>query len=177
MESGWYQTCNIAYPRALLEQLGGFDERFGQLGEDADVGLRAAAAGARTTFASDALVWHAVIPRGLQAALREAGRRDTLPLLIARHPRQRERLFVGVFWKRSHATLPLAALAVIAARRRPLAIAGVVPYLMHNVDLERVRSPRRALRAASSLATQGLVDAVEIVATMRGAARSGTLVL
>ena len=41
----WYQTCNIAYPRALLERLGGFDERFDG-GEDADLGLRAVEGGA-----------------------------------------------------------------------------------------------------------------------------------
>ena len=43
----WYQTCNIAYPRALLERLDGFDERFDG-GEDADLGLRAVEGGAQS---------------------------------------------------------------------------------------------------------------------------------
>ena len=46
--SGWYETCNIAYPRALLERLEGFDEEFAGPdggsypigGEDTDLGLR-----------------------------------------------------------------------------------------------------------------------------------------
>ena len=41
-----YPTCNIAYPRALLERLGGFDEayRFASA-EDTDLGWRAREAG------------------------------------------------------------------------------------------------------------------------------------
>ena len=56
--SGWYETCNIAYPRELLERLGGFDAAFAGNdrgdypvgGEDTDLGLRARAAGAELVF-------------------------------------------------------------------------------------------------------------------------------
>ena len=43
----WFQTCNIAYPRDLLERLDGFDERFTSAGEDVDLGWRATAPGPR----------------------------------------------------------------------------------------------------------------------------------
>ena len=39
--TGWFETCNMAYPRALLERLGGFDEAFGFGGEDTDLAWRA----------------------------------------------------------------------------------------------------------------------------------------
>ena len=47
-----YETCNIAYPRAVLEALAGFDERFGlePAGEDTDLAWRAIGAGCRTVF-------------------------------------------------------------------------------------------------------------------------------
>ena len=44
--AAWGQTCNIVYPRALLEQLGGFDEALPVAREDTDLALRARAAGA-----------------------------------------------------------------------------------------------------------------------------------
>ena len=44
--SRWAETCNIVYPRALLEALGGFDERLPvAAGEDTDLALRALGAG------------------------------------------------------------------------------------------------------------------------------------
>ncbi|MGH6885065.1 MAG: glycosyltransferase family 2 protein, partial [Geminicoccales bacterium] len=44
--TGWYETCNMAYPRALLARLGGFDEAFDFGGEDTDLAYRAIEAGA-----------------------------------------------------------------------------------------------------------------------------------
>src|SRR5947209_2610430 len=57
-----YQACNIFYPRALLETLGGFDEAYDRrsAGEDTDLAWRAIELGHRTVFAPDALVHHAV---------------------------------------------------------------------------------------------------------------------
>ncbi|MEA2295457.1 MAG: hypothetical protein QOE86_3096, partial [Solirubrobacteraceae bacterium] len=55
------QTCNIAYPRAVLEAAGGIDESFPQaVGEDTDLALRARAAGAPYVAAPAALTYHAV---------------------------------------------------------------------------------------------------------------------
>jgi GT2 family glycosyltransferase len=174
--SPWFETCNMAYPRALLERLGGFDERFAALGEDADLGLRATEAGAEHRYLDEALVWHAVIPRGLAGALREARRRDTIPLLVARHPRQRSALYRGLFWKRSHALLVLAA-AGMATRRPALAAAAAAPYLWSNTDPRSLGGPRRAARQASYLGARALVDAVEVATTVRAAVRARSWVL
>src|SRR5438270_793063 len=52
-------TCNIAYERALLERVGGFDER-AVTGEDVDLSLRAEEAGAKLVAAPEAITNHAV---------------------------------------------------------------------------------------------------------------------
>jgi GT2 family glycosyltransferase len=174
--SPWFETCNMAYPRALLERLGGFDERFAALGEDADIALRARSQGIEFSYLDGALVWHAVIPRALPGALREARRRDTIPLLIARHPGQRSALYRGFFWKRSHALLLLAA-AGLATRRPLVAAAAAAPYLRANTDPRSLAGPRRAARQVAYLAARALVDSVEVATTMRAAARARSLVL
>jgi GT2 family glycosyltransferase len=175
--SDWYQTCNIAYPRSLLERLGGFDEAFGQLGEDTDLGLRAREAGARILYLDDALVWHGVIPRTFAAAIRETRRRDTIPLIVLRHPGQRRALYGRVFWKRSHALFLLAAAGVGMARRFPPSVLAALPYVIANTDTASLTGPRRALRLLGVLGTQALLDAVEVAVTVQSAARHRTLVV
>jgi len=57
-ETGFYETCNIAYRRDWLECLAGFEESFYYYGEDTDLAWRAKKAGARTVFLPDAVVHH-----------------------------------------------------------------------------------------------------------------------
>ena len=77
--SGWFETCNMAYPRELLERLGGFDEAYDFGGEDTDLAWRAIEAGAEPRFVEGALVWHAVSSRTFPRALAEATRWRDLP--------------------------------------------------------------------------------------------------
>jgi GT2 family glycosyltransferase len=51
-------TANLSIERALLLELGGFDEGFSYGWEDTDLGLRAARAGVRLLYAPDALGYH-----------------------------------------------------------------------------------------------------------------------
>jgi GT2 family glycosyltransferase len=172
----WFQACNIAYPRALLERLGGFDERFpGPAGEDTDLALRAREAGARAVWVSDALVWHAVHPRHLPRALAETLRWDVVPAVVARHPAQREALRRRVFWKESHERLALAA-AGLLTRRRVLVLAAFAPYVeLHLRGYDR--TPRGLARAALDLPARVAVDAAEVAVTVRGSMRHGVPVV
>jgi glycosyltransferase involved in cell wall biosynthesis len=162
-----YETCNIAYPRALLEQLGGFDETYpAPAGEDSDLGWRAVTAGAELRFAPAALVHHAVHQRGPLAALRDVRLATEGVQAYKTNAELRQYLPQGIFYRRSHALFLEAALAVFLARRCPPALAFALPYAMH------VRSRARRDRAKAS-ATPFYVafDAAEIAATVRGAVR------
>ena len=55
---GWAATANLLVPRALFEELGGFDASFRIAGEDADLCYRATAAGYRLAYCADAIVTH-----------------------------------------------------------------------------------------------------------------------
>jgi GT2 family glycosyltransferase len=167
----WFPTCNIAFPRDLLERLGGFDEDFPTAwGEDTDLGLRAIDAGGTVHYIPAALSYHAVNARTLRQALREAWRRDSLPMVFARHPRQRRALFLDTFVRRTHANFLLALLGVLIVRRHPLlGVAAMLPYLRNR------RPPALALRSVPQilvhLPTRIAVDATEVVAVGRAAVR------
>ena len=175
--TGWYETCNVAYPRALLERLGGFDEGYTRAGgEDTDIALRALELGARAIFEPRALVWHAVHPRHLPEALRETLRWGANPRLLARHPRLRGALPLGLFWKSSHARLLLALAGGALLRRSSLAAVLVLPYLeLHARAYER--SARGLARAALDLPSQTAVDGLEVGVTAAAAARARVVVL
>jgi GT2 family glycosyltransferase len=182
--SGWYETCNIAYPRELLERLGGFDAAFAGNdrgdypvgGEDTDLGLRARAAGAELVFEPAALVRHAVHSRHLGRALRDTRRWRSVPLVLARHPQQRAALQAGVFGRRAHWALLLAALALPLRRRPVLASAVAAPYVEHHLR-GYPRTPRGMARGLLDLPPRALVDAAEVAVTAAAAVRHRVPVL
>jgi GT2 family glycosyltransferase len=182
--SGWYETCNIAYPRALLERLRGFEEHFAGAddgdypvgGEDTDLGLRAVEEGAEERFVADALVHHAVHSRHLGRALRDTRRWRSVPPVLARHPGQRSVLHAGLFGRRAHWALLLAALAY-PLRRRPLAaLAAAGPYLGHHLRGYPVTA-RGVARGLADLPARALVDGAEVAVTAAAAARHRVPVL
>jgi GT2 family glycosyltransferase len=172
-----YESGNIAYPRGLLERLGGFDEGFtgSAWGEDTDLGLRARAEGARRIYVDGAVVWHAVLPRRLPDALRDAARYDSLVELLARHPEHRRALFPAGVIKESHATFLLALAGAVALRRRPmLAAFACTPYVgrhLHRHLGANPLTPRKLARFASQLPALVAIDAVEVAVTARAAIR------
>jgi GT2 family glycosyltransferase len=174
----WFQTCNIAYPRALLEQLGGFDESFWEAaGEDTDLGWRAIEAGTRVVYEPAALNWHAVHQPGAWRLIHSTQKWRLAVRNVARHPQLRDSLHHRIFWKPAHERLLVAALGIaIAARPQtrslPLACAALSPYLaIHRSQHGSYAGTAAALPAHVAL------DAAEIVAMVRGSVESGTLVL
>jgi glycosyltransferase involved in cell wall biosynthesis len=101
-----FPTCNMLYPRVLLERIGGFDtQTYGRDpgGEDCDLAWRAIEAGARPEFAADAVVQHAVTHPGPLGKLRIAARWTTPMTAYARHPGLRKSQFIHwIFWKDIH---------------------------------------------------------------------------
>lgn len=173
------QTCNIAYPRRLLELVDGFDE-LGPVpaGEDTDLFLRCEdQAAARLCPVPDAVVHHAVEPLTLIQTLRFTRRWEHLALLVKRHPRLRHHLTYGVFWKPRHPLALLALVGVATAARRPLV--GLVLTLpwCRAAGLHLPRSPRQMLRLTRRLGSSAAIDIVEIAVLARGSVRYRTLYL
>jgi GT2 family glycosyltransferase len=170
----WFQTCNIAYPRALLERLGGFDERFTDAaGEDTDLGWRAVEAGARVVYEPAALNWHAVHNPGALQLIRASQKWRMGVSNVARHPQLRAALHRRVFWKESHERLLVALAGAVVLRRAPaLAVAAALPYLI----LQR-RQHGSLAGAAAALPAHVALDTAEVVAMLRGSAGARTLVL
>lgn len=178
----WHPSCNIAYPTAVLEALGGFDEAYlAPYGEDTDLGLRALASGTPIVYADDAIVWHAVHTRTLPAALREARRAEWVPLVLSRHPEQRRALYRHLFLYDSHATLLVGLVgAALFRHHRRLAAAAFAPYLLHHLRHARggpAPTPLGTVRLALEVLQRLVVDTAELTASIRGSIRHRSIVL
>jgi glycosyltransferase involved in cell wall biosynthesis len=133
-EYGLYETANLLVRREWLERDGFTDfvpagER--PFGEDAWWAWRARRAGARTAFAPDALVRHAVIAGDARSHVAARSHLRWFPELVDRVPELRDAfLWRGVFLSPRTAAFDLAAAGVVAAvaARRPALLAAALPY-------------------------------------------------
>jgi GT2 family glycosyltransferase len=175
----WFPTCNIAYPRDVLDRLDGFDEAFTMVAgnptyvaEDTDLAWRALKAGIRFTWVDHAIVHHAVADLGPSGRLRLAAGWAPIFRIFKRHPELRRRLPLGRFWKYSHWHLSMAAIGVGAGRRFPPALLLAAPYawgLRVRMTAERARARHVPYYVAN--------DALEMVSAARGSVAARTLVL
>jgi glycosyltransferase involved in cell wall biosynthesis len=180
-ERGFYETANLFVTRRLFDQVGGFEEWIDTggeklLAEDVWFGWRAVRAGARTAFADDALVHHAVFPRGPGGFVSEKLRLRYFPLIAARIPEFRERtLYRHWFLSRRSAAFDLAitgaTLALVTRSRLPLV--ATLPYGRHAVS-DTLRFRRRAPFVA---AVRTLADATTLGALLAGSVKARSLVL
>lgn len=115
-EDGRYETANVGYHRSLLEQVGGFDERFRRpFGEDIDLAWRARELGGRTLFVPDALVHHEVFASRWWDHVRETRRRGAVVAVVARHPGFRAHLYRPRLYREGHSQAVLAAAGLAVA--------------------------------------------------------------
>jgi len=171
------QTCNILYPRAVLEAVGGFDESMpAPAGEDLDLALRARGAGAPYIGARDAVVYHAVESYTLLGMLRLNRKWEDIAYLVKRHPRVRDTFTLRVFWRPTHfrLTMALGGLA-LAGRSWPFA-AATAPYVWYALN-RRGRGLRRRIACALELPGMVVIDAAEILTMLRGSIRYRTVVI
>ena len=177
----WAQTCNIAYPRAALAAVGGFDATLPDAaGEDTDLALRVRATGVAYVGAPAMLTYHCIEVPALGARLRDTQRWRHLPGVVARHPGLRRSFPLRVFWKRRHAVLGLAllglGLAASRPRRRGAALVLALPWARLAAP-SYGPGPRGRLRALSELPANALVDLAEVAALVRGSVRHRSLLL
>jgi GT2 family glycosyltransferase len=168
------ETCNMFYPRALLERVAGFDEAT-KAGDDTELAWTARAAGAEAVFAPDAVVEHAILPLTPLDSLRRVWRWTEAIRAFSRHPDlRRQRLMKGVFWNWSHYLIVRALLALPFLRRPlawPIALWLVAPLIRY--ELTNAQRTGNVLLAPFWL----LRDIVELVAVVRGAVRYRTFVI
>jgi GT2 family glycosyltransferase len=164
-----YETCNIAYPRTLLEQLGGFDERWA-VAEDTDLAWRAFEHGHRAVLAPDAIVRHAVEQPGTCALLRGAARWGRSAHVFAAHPGARTMLHRRLFWNPWHYLLVRSVVALAAPRW-----ARRLVHVRHLLAL--VRRARALGGPPTAVPFLIVYDLIETAAMVRGAIRHRTPLL
>lgn len=167
-----FVSANIAYPRALLEQLNGFDERFRRAGEDAELGARALKAEARAEYVPGALVHHEVRDMSLAGHLRHTAKWTDAVGAVALHPELRELLVARLFWRPTHPWL-MGATAALLARRPRLAAVLALPYLRHYWRL--YAGHRDEL--ARALPRHVVIDTWEVATAVRGSVQHHTIML
>lgn len=173
--NSYRETCNILYPRDLLERLGGFDER-AITGEDVDLSLRALAAGAQISAAPDALAYHAIESFTLPGILRANLKWRHLAYLLKRHPELRSQLPLRIFWDEDHLLVTAAAAGLIAAPRHPWLIALAAPYV-RKASRRRGGGRRARALALAELPGQAVRQFAEVLGMAAGSVRHRTLLL
>ncbi|PZS10326.1 MAG: hypothetical protein DLM64_08810 [Solirubrobacterales bacterium] len=174
--SPWAETCNIVYPRELLQRLGGFAEDAPSF-EDTDLALRAVEAGDSLCAAPEVLTFHAVHDGGLRGTVRTLARWESVPWALRRHPQLRRQCAAGLFWHETHGWLLLAfgGLA-LGPRRRSAALLLALPWAV-RARPSYGSGVRALLRELFELPGQALVDLVELGVLIRASIRHRSLVL
>lgn len=145
-----YQTANVFYRKAAIEDVGPFNERFGVYawgslvgGEDTDLGWRVRRAGYASAFAEGVKVYHEASRIPVVKWLGEPLRAQIYPLLVALHPEMRRTvLWNRIFLNKFTAAYYFSALGVIVGLATPHRWALAAPlaevYLLrHGVDWRR----------------------------------------
>jgi hypothetical protein len=133
--------------------------------------------GARTAFAHEAVVHHAVLPGTARGYLSERARVRLFPALVARVPELRDVfLHRGLFLTRRSLRFDAAVAGALlaAATRRPWPLAAVLPYAALVRAEAGGRTPGERRRVA---ATHVAADAIAFGGLLAGSARSRAVVL
>jgi GT2 family glycosyltransferase len=173
-----FSTCNMFYPRSLLERLDGFDSAAFPIpvGEDTDLAWRAQAAGARPVFATEAANQHAVVQMDVRGALRRCWSWGWAVGVFARHPAlRRQHLLYRVFWNWQHWSTARMWLALALPWWR--ALWPLKAWLARPWLADRARDPASGMPAPTRAAWFALADTIEMASMLHGSVRHRTLVL
>jgi len=162
-------TADMAYRRAALESVGGFDERFpGAYREDADLAARVRRAGWALRVGERRTV-HPVRPADGLASLRvQRGNADDALLRRRYGPQWREVLDIPPGRRGRHTLVTAAGIAAIglAARRKPvLATAAAVAWAAGTAEFAAIRiapGPRTPREVALMVATSALIPPLAV---------------
>lgn len=162
----WAETCNIVYPRELLERLGGFVEDL-YTGEDTDLAFRAGKLGSPLVGAPEVVMSHAVVEISLRDTLRSARRWEDLPSMIKLHPELRDQYVLWAFWKRTHVWLPLALGGLLFGRGKRWTVLLAIPWAVQSSP-GHGSDPRGRFRQVTTWPARLLIDTTEFLALVKG---------
>ncbi|MFC5513759.1 glycosyltransferase family 2 protein [Massilia jejuensis] len=171
------RVANCFCRKTILEQLDGFDERFGKARHcDADLHFRLLALKARIARAPEALVVLAVGPARWGASLGRTRSAVFDALLYKKHPRlYRERIAAAPPWDDYLAVAALlVALGALLAGRDALALAAGLGWLALTARLCRQRlrgTVGRASHIADVVLTSALIPPLAVFWRLLGAVR------
>jgi glycosyltransferase involved in cell wall biosynthesis len=164
-DGGRYMTANMVYERALLEELGGFDERFEPpcFLEDSDLAFRALDRGVEIPFVPEVRVRHLDLPSYPLRSLRENRKLRWMALIAKKHPeRYRTQLRTKIESLRPGDADLILGLALLATSRRAgraaraltlLSVAISARRVLRVHQVGRVSAPERLAWAAAALAS------------------------
>lgn len=182
--SGLFETCNIAYRREHLQQLGGFDATTVVIGhrdarpfgEDAQLGWRVRGLGAHYRFTADAEVFHRWLPGSYGGWVAERRQLANFAALARCSTGVSGLLWRRVFLTQTTATFDLALVCACFGllTRRPWIFMGAVPWIVRRWPDARARSGRSPVVRLVQLA---IGDLVGFAALLEGSIRHARLVL
>jgi glycosyltransferase involved in cell wall biosynthesis len=179
LERARWATADIAYRRRVLEEVGGFDERFADAyREDADLGLRVVEAGHRIVTGGRR-VDHPVGPADPWVSVRLQRGNAADPLMRAIHgPGWRARAGVAPGRRPRHVLVVTAGLLAIVAAitgRRAVAAAGAAGWLLGTAELAWARiapGPRDPREVATMAVTSAALPWAAVGHWTRGLVRA-----
>ncbi|MGY2127030.1 HAD-IIIA family hydrolase [Blastococcus sp. SYSU DS0617] len=174
--SSWI-TADLAYRRAALSAVGGFDERFPRaFREDSDLALRVMDTGARLVR-GDRWITHPVRPTDRWVSVRvQAGNADDVLMRRLHGPDWRERADAALGRRPQHTAVTAAVLAALgfAAARRPRAAAlAAAGWLAGTAEFAWARiapGPRDRAEVTTMLATSALIPPLATWHWLKGVA-------
>ncbi|TCJ16835.1 HAD-IIIA family hydrolase [Rubrobacter taiwanensis] len=178
LEGAAWITANIAYRRAVLEEVGGFDERFPRAyREDADLGLRVTRRGYRIVR-GERIVDHPVRPAGPLASVRlQAGNADDALMWALHGSGWRERAGAPKGRRKMHlltTALGFLGIAGALANRRKLGLLGAAGWLAATAEFAARRiapGPRTLPEVMAVLLSSALIPPAAALWWLWGLAR------
>jgi histidinol-phosphate phosphatase family protein len=178
LETAKWITADIAYRRAALRRLGGFDERFRRaFREDADLALRALDAGYRIADGRR-LTLHPVRPAPWWASVAtQRGNADDALMRAVHGPSWHERAAAPVGRRNRHLAISAAGLGAVGAAlcgRNRLAVLGAVSWAAGTAEFARARiapGPRDLAEVTAMTVTSIAVPPVATWHWLRGLVR------
>jgi glycosyltransferase involved in cell wall biosynthesis len=139
-DGGRFMTANMVYEKAMLDQLGGFDETFRPpcFLEDTELAFRTLDRGVDIPFVPGVRVRHRDVPLSPSAALGSLAGLEWMALVARKHPKRYRRQLRGKIQTLRPGDLELLLSLSLLARRQPSVSERLVGAALIGIALRRV---------------------------------------